>query len=74
MTIPDDNILLTHLFRYATNIHASCTRQSKAGNLYITNCNTIYTEEILSYFGGSVLMNIISRNIRNGNTFKDFQL
>ena len=64
---------LGDLFKYINSIHSLCTRQSKAGDLYIPKCNTNYGKSTLQY-KGSVLWNVITRNIRSANTFMSFKL
>ena len=49
------------------------TRKSKAGDLYTPKCNTNYGRNTFQY-KGCVLWNVISRNIRNANTFKSFKM
>ena len=64
---------LNGLFKYVNNVHSVCTRQSQAGNLYIPKCNTNYGKNSFRY-KGSVLWNVISRNIRNCNTITSFKM
>ena len=64
---------LNQLFNYVNNIHSLCTRKSKAGDLYTPKCNTNYGRNTFQY-KGCVLWNVISRNIRNANTFMSFQM
>ena len=59
---------LNQLFNYVINIHSLCQRKSKAGDLYTPKCNTNYGRNTIQY-KGCVLWNVISRNIRNANTF-----
>ena len=64
---------LNQLFNYVYNIHSLCTRKSKAGDLYTPKCNTNYGRNTFQY-KGCVLWNVISRNIRNANTFMSFKM
>ena len=64
---------LNQLFNYVNNIHSLCTRKSKAGDLYTPKCNTNYGRNTFQY-KGCVLWNVISRNIRNANTFMSFKM
>ena len=64
---------LNQLFNYVNNIHSLCTRKSNAGDLYTPKCNTNYGRNTFQY-KGCVLWNVISRNIRNANTFMSFKM
>ena len=64
---------LNDLFKHVNNIHPICTRQSKAGDLYIPKCNTNYGKSAFHY-KGCVIWNVLSKNIRNANTFMSFKM
>ena len=68
--IPD---YLNDLFKHVNNIHQKCTRQSKAGDLNIPKCNTNYGKSAFNY-KGCVIWNVLSKNIRNANTFMSFKM
>ncbi len=55
---------LNDLFKNVNSIHSLCTRQSKAGDLYIPRCNTNYGKNTFQY-KGCILWNVTDRNIRN---------
>ncbi len=63
---------LIDCFRAINNVHSICTRQSKAGNLYIPTCNTNYGKNTFRY-KGCVLWNILSQDIRNAKSFMSFK-
>ncbi len=64
---------LNDLFKNVNSIHSLCTRQSKAGDLYIPRCNTNYGKNTFQY-KGCILWNVTDRNIRNCNNFMSFKL
>ncbi len=59
-------------FSAINDIHSICTRQSKAGNLYIPKCNTNYGKNTFRY-NGCVLWNVLSQDIRNAKNFMSFK-
>ena len=69
-TTPD---YLNDLFKHVNNIHPLCTRQSKAGDLYIPKCNTNYGKSAFHY-KGCVIWNVLSKTLRNANTFMSFKM
>ena len=61
-------------FKQVSTVHSrSCTRSSEDGKLYIPKCNTNYGQNTFHY-KGSVLWNVISKDIRKVNTLLSFKL
>ena len=63
---------LSNLFTHVSDIHPLNTRQSKACKLYVPKCNTNYGKGTFNY-KGSVIWNIISKNLREAGTFMSFK-
>ena len=60
-------------FKQVSTVHSRCTRSSKDGKLYIPKCNTNYGQNTFRY-KGSVLWNVISKDIRETNALLSFKL
>ena len=60
-------------FKQVSTVHSRYTRSSEDGKLYIPKCNTNYGQNTFRY-KGSVLWNVISKDIREVNTLLSFKL
>ena len=56
-----------------STVHSRSTRSSEDGKLYIPKCNTSYGQNTFHY-KGSVLWNVISKDIREVNSLLSFKL
>ena len=63
---------LNELFRPVSTIHSVNTRGSVNGDLYVPKCNTNYGKSSFQY-KGSVLWNVISKDIRQVNSLMQFK-
>ena len=63
---------LNCLFQEIRSIHSLHTRSSEAGNLYVPKCTTQYGKNTFQY-RGSVIWNVISKDIRNAKSLMHFK-
>ena len=56
-----------------STVHSRSTRSSEDGNICIPKCNTSYGQNTFHY-KGSVLWNVISKDIREVNSLLSFKL